>query len=83
MSKSFHINTNLSAVLDISFSLEEYTATEADEQMIISVCKDKRTSGYSTVRLMAGTLTVDNDNQFNEGLSIPAADPDSLSTAAS
>lgn len=83
MSKSFHINTNLSAVLDISFSLEEYTATESDEQMIISVCKDKRTSGYSTVRLMAGTLTVDNDNQFNEGLPIPAADPDSLSTAAS
>ena len=69
--------------MDISFSLEEYTATEADEQMIISVYKDKRTSGYLTVRLMAGTLTVDSDNQFNEGLSIPAADPDSLNTAAS
>ena len=68
MPKGFHINTNLSAVLDISFSLEEYTATEGDEQMIISVCKDKRTSWNPTIRLVAGTLTVD---------------PDSLNTAAS
>jgi hypothetical protein len=68
--------------LDISFFLEEYTASEADEQMIITVCKDKYTSGSPTVRVMAGSLIVDSDN-FNEDLSIPAADPDYLNTATS
>ena len=70
--------------MDISFTLEEYTASEADEQMIISVCKNKQTSGYLTVRVMVATfnLTVDNDN-FYESLSIPVTDPDFSIRAAS
>jgi hypothetical protein len=72
---------NIFAVLDISFFLEEYTASEAEEQIIITVCKDKQTSAYVTVGVMADTLTTDSDN-FN-GLSIPATGSDSLNAAAS
>ena len=62
----------ISSDLDISFTLEEYTSSEADEQMIISVCKNKRTSAYFSVKMLVGSVTVGNEN-FYEDLRIPAS----------
>lgn len=69
--------------MDISFSLDEYTASEADEQMIITVCKNKQISGYLSVRVIAAPLMIDSNNFNNDSLSISATDPDTRMAASS
>ena len=47
-----------SSELDISFTLNEYKTSEADGDMVLSVCKDKQT--YFSVGVMIASLTIDN-----------------------
>lgn len=76
------LNHATNSVLDVYFTLEEYTSSEADEQMIISVCKSKRTSAYFSVEMLVGSVTDGNDS-FYDSLSIPALDDDSPNRATS
>ena len=69
------------AVLDISFTLEEYKTSEADGEMIISVCKDKQTPLYPYITVIVASVTVENAT-FNESLSIPTSYPDSPNRAS-
>ena len=59
--------------------MEKYQASEADGEMIISVCKDKQTA--SDMTLTVASVTVENAT-FNENLSIPCSHPDSPNRAS-
>ena len=69
------------AVLNIYFSQEEYHTSEADGEMIISVCKDKQTPWYPFITVIVSSVTVENDS-FSERLSIPDSLPDSPNRAS-
>ena len=70
-----------SSVLNISFTLNEYTTSEADEEMVISVCKDKQINYFVTV--MIELLTIDNTTDEDLSLtSISDNDPYSPNRAS-
>ena len=62
------------AVLDISFTLEEYQTSEADGEMVISVCKDKQTPQYPyTTVIVASTSHPDSPNRASKINNTPAS----------
>lgn len=69
------------AVLDIFFTQEEYHSSEADGEMIISVCKDKQTPWYSFITVIVASVTVENATS-RERLFIPDSHPDSPNRAS-
>ena len=71
----------ISSVLDISLTVEEYKTSEADREMIISVCKDKQIPWYPYVRMIVASVMVDNATN-HEYLSIPTSHPDSPNKAS-
>lgn len=76
-----HAAMQCNIALDISFTMEKYQASEADGEMIISVCKDKQTPWNSYITVMVASVTVENAT-FNESLSIPYSHPDSPNRAS-
>ena len=53
-----------SSELDISFTLNEYKTSEADGDMVLSVCKDKQTS--LSVEVMITSFTIDDATNFED-----------------
>ena len=76
------LHTFLSSVLDISLTLEVYKTSEADGEMVVSVCKDKQIpwNNYG-VRVMIASVTVENAT-ITEDLPIPDSDPYSPNRAS-
>ena len=52
------------SVLDISLTMDEYTASEADGEMVITVCKDKPTD--CAVDVMIASETVDTATIYDD-----------------
>ena len=71
----------MSSVLDIYLTMEVYKTSEADGEMVVSVCKDKPISWYYGVKVMIASVTIENAT-ITEDLLIPDSDPYSPNRAS-